>query len=639
MQLPSDNRRRWRSRGRHRPQGEIFRQRFLLLKALIVLLFGVLVLQLARMQIVEHDAYQARAEINRLRLIPDLPTRGLIFDRYGEQLVYNVPIFSAAVIPADVPKDQLGTVVAELSSITGVPSKEITEQILAALEGNNPFTPVVVQQNLDEATAFLLRERLPELPGVQVLVESMRSYPSGALAAALLGYVGRIDADEYASLENSGYQLNDRLGKTGVELIYESMLRGTTGYRQVEFDVLGREIRTIRSVPPRPGDNLVLSLDLDLQRQVEAILQDAMGDSKNGVAAVMDVRTGEMLAMVSLPSYDNNLLTDPVDEEAYLQLLNDPAKPLVNHAIAEVYPPGSTFKEITGSAALQEGVATPDTRITSRGFITVRSEYNPGEVYIYRDWAALGTLDFYGGLAQSSDVYYYYLSGGYFQDGVQVFRGLGAKRLAAYAREYGLGALTGIDLPGEAAGLVPDPTWKQETIHEPWTLGDTYNFGIGQGYLAITPLQLLRVTAAIANGGDVLVPHVLRGVIDEDGNILQRVEREVAHTLSISDQNLAVMREALRQAAEKGTAQSGASRFVTIAGKTGTAEFGPQPDEGEDHPTHGWYTGFAPFANPEIAVVVFLQQGKGGRDAGPVASQIFDYYFGRERLAEESLTP
>ena len=638
MQLPSGNRRRWRARSRKQPPEEIFQQRFLLLKALIVLLFGVLALQLWRMQVIEHDAYQARAEFNRLRIVPDLAARGLIYDRNGQQLVYNVPIFSAAVIPADVPDEQLAIVVAELSRITGVSAQEIDEGISAGRESNNPFSPVVVKPNLDEETAFLLRERLPELPGVQVLVESIRYYPSGALTSSLLGYVGRIDSDEYATLQGDGYQLNDRLGKTGVELIYESMLRGTPGYRQVEFNVVGREIRTIRSAPPRPASNLVLALDLNLQRRVEAILQEAMGDSLNAVAVVMDVHTGEVLAMVSLPGYDNNFLTDPVDAEAYSRLLNDPAKPLVNHAIAEIYPPGSTFKEVTGTAALQEGVATTSTRITSRGYITVPSEYNPGQVYIYRDWAALGTLDFYGGLARSSDVYYYYLSGGYFQNGQQVFRGLGAKRLAAYAREYGLGVPTGIDLPGEAAGLVPDPAWKEETIHEPWTLGDTYNFGIGQGYLALTPLQLLRVTAAVANGGDVLVPHVVREIVDEDGNIIQRVEPGVANRLSISDRNLAIMREALRQAADYGTAQSGASAFVTIAGKTGTAQFGQVLPNG-DQETHGWYTGFAPFANPQIAVVVFLEKGKGGGDAGPVASQIFDYYFWRQLLAEVDGSP
>jgi penicillin-binding protein 2 len=383
----------------------------------------------------------------------------------------------------------------------------------------------------------------------------------------------------------------------------------------------------------------VLSLDLDLQRHVTQYLQAAMGDSTNGVAIVMDVNTGELLAMVSLPSYDNNLLTDPVDEEALPRLLNDPAKPLVNRAIAEVHPPGSTFKQITGTAALQEGVATADTTITSLGSIRVEDEYVPGRYWVMRDWASLGTMNFYRGLAMSSDVYFYYLAGGFYQNGQEVFHGLGADRLAYYARDYGFGSLTGIDLPGEVTGLVPDPTWKEENIGEVWTLGDTYNFGIGQGYLTITPLQLVRATSAIANGGDLLEPHVLHEIVDEQGNVLQGAQRTVSHRLGVSDANLAIMREAMRQGAVYGPARTGASSQVTIAGKTGTAEFGRPLPDGSYAQSHAWYVGYAPFDNPQIAVVVFLEKGIGATNAGPVARQIFDYYFGRQHMAERQDTP
>ena len=633
MRLPPANNRRWRSRVQTDP-AETVRWRFLLLKALIVVLFGGLVLQLVRMQIVQHADYDARAQSNRLRTVPALPGRGLIYDSNGEQLVENLPIFSAAVVPADVPEEAFLTVVAGLSDVTGVPAQEIANKIAEAQVSNDPFTPVVVKTNLDDETAFRLRERQSELPGSQVLVESIRSYPQGDLIAHLLGYVGRIDAEEYAQLRDTGYQLNDRLGKAGVEYIYESALRGRPGYRLVEIDANGEEIQTIRSVEPRPAGSLVLSLDLDLQRRVTSILREAQGNSRNAVAIVMDVESGGILSMVSLPSYDNNILTDPVDQERLPALFDDPAKPLVNSAISEVRPPGSTFKQVTGTAALQEGVATADTTITSHGFITVQDAYNPNKVWVMRDWAALGTLDFYRGLAMSSDVYFYYLSGGYFEKGKELFRGLGAELLASYAREYGFGALTGIDLPGEAAGLVPDPAWKEETIDEVWTLGDTYNFGIGQGYLTVTPLQLLRVIVAIANGGDVLVPHVVREIVDEQGNVLRAMDREVAHELNISERNLAIMREALRQAAVYGPARTGASSRVNIAAKTGTAEFGQPLPDGTYPTSHAWYTAYAPFEDPEIAVVVFLEQGIGATHAGPVAKQIFDYYFDRQRLVE-----
>ena len=631
MQLPPTNHRRWRSRTPKPGTAEVSQRRFLLLKALIVLLFGVLALQLVRMQILEHKDYDARAESNRLRTIPILPARGLIYDRYGEQLVENLPIFSAAIIPADIPEEQFFTVLAGVSEITGVPVEEIAQEVVDAGESDDPFTPIIVKTDIDEQTAFRLRERQAALPGAQVLVESVRNYPEGALVSHMLGFVGRIDAQEYAELRSDGYQLNDRLGKASVEYTYESILRGAPGYKQVEIDAAGEEINTLRSVPPRAAGNLVLALDLDLQRKVTEILQGAMGNSLNAVSIVMDVHTGEIRAMVSLPSYDNNLLTVPVDQDALPALLNDPAKPMVNHAIAEVHPPGSTFKQVTGTAALQEGVAGPDTTITSYGSISVEDEYNPDRTWIMRDWAALGTMNFYRGLAMSSDVYFYYLSGGYFENGQELFHGLGAERLARYTREYGFGAPTGVDLPGEASGNVPDPAWKEETFGDVWTLGDTYNFGIGQGFLTVTPLQLIRVTAAIANGGNVLVPHVVSEVVDENGNVLREMEPEVAHKLSISDNNLSIMREALRQAAVYGPARTGASSQVTIAAKTGTAEFGLPLADGTYATSHAWFTAYAPFEDPEIAVVVFLERGIGATHAGPVAKQIFDYYFDRQR--------
>jgi len=632
MRLP-DNRRRWRSQSQELRPGELFQRRFLLLKALIVVLFGVLVLQLARMQIVDYASYHTRAENNRLRTIPVLPARGLVYDRNGEQLVSNQPIFSAAVVPADVPHDQLLPVVAGLAEITGIPPNEIASDIENAKK-KDPFTPLVVKPNIDDQTAFQLRERQSSLPGVQVLVESVRRYADGALVSDVLGFVGRIDEEEYADLKDDGYLLNDRLGKAGVEYSYESVLRGIAGYRIAEVDAAGKEVNALQTVDPRPAGNLVLSIDADLQRHVTQYLQAAMGSSQNASAIVMDVRTGELLSLVSLPAYDNNILTEPIDEARLDALFRDPAKPMVNHAIAEVNPPGSTFKMVTGTAALQEGVATTSTTITSHGSISVQDEYTPGRVWVMRDWAVLGTMDFYHGLAMSSDVYFYYLSGGYYQNGETLFDGLGATRLARYARDYGLGTPTGIDLPGEAAGNVPDPSWKEETVGEVWTLGDTYNFGIGQGYLTVTPLQLARITAAIANGGDLLTPRVAKQVEDDQGNVLQAFQTKVARKLSVSADNLTIMREAMRQAVVYGPARTGASSQVTIGGKTGTAEFGEQLANGRYVYSHAWYTGFAPYDNPEIAVVVFLEKGVGATNGGPVAKQIFDYYFQRQHLAE-----
>jgi penicillin-binding protein 2 len=359
-----------------------------------------------------------------------------------------------------------------------------------------------------------------------------------------------------------------------------------------------------------------------------------MGRSRNAAAVVIDPRNGEILAMVSLPTYDNNVFARGVDQAAITKLLEDPGKPLVNHAIAEMYPPGSTFKQITGLAALQEGIANPGTQVTSLGSIQVRNQFNPSILYTFRDWAALGTLDFYRGVAMSSDVYFYYLAGGYtdVNTGRDVFQGLGATRLAQWTRKFGLGAVTGIDLPGESEGLVPDPEWKEKAIGEVWTIGDTYNMGIGQGYVATTPLQMALVTAAIANGGDVLVPHVVREVRDAAGNVIVSPWRTIKNNLNVDPRNINVMREAMRQAVDTGTATTAKSRAVQAAGKTGTAEFGERRPDGS-YLEHGWFTGFAPFNNPEIAVAVFLEQGGGALTAAPVAAKIFDYYFTRQNVA------
>lgn len=634
MGLLGPERRRWRSAKRREtvsPSAEM-RTKLHLLRFLVLLLFGVLALQLVRMQIIHGDEYRQRAETNRLRVLTISPPRGLIYDRNGTPLVENVPGFSAVIVPADLPEDRQASVIREVAALLGVDAEKLTLKVMAGRNSNDPFRPVVVRDGLSERETFAVRERQAQWPGVQVLVEPVRHYPYGPLVSHVLGYVGRIDAEEYERFKHFGYQVDDRVGKTGVEYTYEADLRGVPGIQQAEIDATGRIVRTLGSREPTPGGNLVLSLDLDLQRKVTEILQAAAGPYQ-AAAVVMDVHTGEILALVSLPAYDNNIFSGKIDEDALQALLEDPRKPLVDHAIAERYPPGSTFKQVTGSAALQEGVATPSTTITSYGYITVPNQYDPSITYIFRDWAALGTLDFYGGLAMSSDVYFYYLAGGYYQNGVEVFHGLGPERLAAYARAFGLGSPTGIDLPGESPGLVPDPAWKQATFGEPWVLGDTYNFGIGQGYLAVTPIQMVRVTAAIANGGQVLRPHLLREVVDAQGNVIRRYGSAVDHVLPVDPSNLAVVREAMRQAVIWGSAKTGAVANVAVAGKTGTAEFGERFADGS-YLTHGWYTAFAPYEQPEIALAVFLERGGGAVDAGPVASKILDYYFNRQNVAE-----
>jgi penicillin-binding protein 2 len=610
------------------------REKIFYFALLVILLFGILTIQLARMQLVDGEKYALRADTNRLRQEPIPSTRGLIYDRDGTPLVENRPAFAAAIVAADVPKGDEMRISIAMQNFTGLPASEIAALIEERRNSNDPFTPVVIKDNLSNDTAFALREKLATLPGVRVVVDPIREYKEGELLSHIVGFVGPLDQEEFARLEGSGYSYADRIGKAGVELTYESLLRGVAGTRFVETDASGREIEVIDEQPAVSGKNVVLSIDIDLQRRVEELLRAGMGKSKNAAAIVLDVRSGDVLAMVSLPNYDSNIFSGEVDEKALERITLDPAKPMLNHAISEMYAPGSTFKQITGTAALQEGVANAGTQIFSPGYLDVENEYIPGKFDRFRDWRSdLGTMNFYRGLAMSSDVYFYYLSGGYIEDGKLKFQGLGVDRLAGWAERFGLGQSTGIDLPGESEGLVPNSAWKQDTIGEGWLLGDTYNFGIGQGYVAATPLQMVLVTAAIANGGNVLIPHVVKELTDAEGRSIALKRSTVKRSLNVDARNINIMREAMRQSVADGAAFTGAVRNVVVAGKTGTAEFGEEIAPGR-YKEHGWFTGFAPFNNPEIAVVVFTEEGNGQGTAAPIASRIIDFYFNQLHLAE-----
>lgn len=613
-------------RSRHSGNGR-GEPRLTALRIVIALMLLTLVGQLFHLQIVKGGEYRERAEINRLRPVPVPASRGLIYDRQGKVLVENVPRFSAAVVPGDVPQDKAATIYRRLSSILGVPAGDIEKAVKQGQERAGAFTPVVIKENLPQEVAFTLKEELRDLPGARLRVDAQRRYPAGDYLSHILGYVGTISQEDLKQLKNQGYQINDQIGKSGLELAYEEYLRGQPGLQRVEVDATGRQLRVVETEPPRPGYSLILSLDLDLQARATKILQET---SRGGAAAaiVMDVNTGGILALVSLPTYDNNRIARGVSDEELKALLEDPAKPLVNHAMSEMYPPGSIFKIITGVAALQEKVATPSTVITSRGYITVDNQFDPNVTYVLRDWAALGKLNFYSGVAMSSDVYFYCLAGGCSREGIE---GLGAERLARYARAFGLGNTTGIDLPSESAGLVPDPDWKEKTFgpSDPWVVGDTYHFGIGQGFLTVTPLQMVTATAAIANGGTRLRPKLVQEVVDIDGKKLLSSQQEARSKVPVDKENLAIMREAMRQAVDWGTARTAKVQGITVAGKTGTAEFGQRRPDGS-YPTHGWFVGFAPFDNPQVAIVVFHQLGNGAETAAPAAARILDYYFHRE---------
>jgi penicillin-binding protein 2 len=598
---------------------------------MIILMFGALILQLINLQIIRGDEFKQRAEINALREIPLPSSRGLIFDRNGQPVVQNSARFSAAILPGDLPDRGEAAVYRRVSSVLGVPTEEIDRRVREGIDSQGEYSPAVIKEDIDRDAALVLMELAPHAPGLQVITEPSRRYLSGSLLSHVLGYTGPISAEEHAELQDAGYLMQDFIGKTGVEAQYETELRGKPGKKLIEVDAAGRELKVISERRPIDGSNLVLSIDLDLQRKAAEVLNEYARGSDTAAAAVMDVKTGELLAMVSQPGFDNNVFSGPLSDDTLASLVDSPGKPLVNHLIADRYAPGSTFKTIVGAAALQEGVAAPWTTITSRGYITVENEFDPNVVYVYPDWATLGALDFYGGIAMSSNVYFYYLAGGKPDEG---FRGLGEDKVAEYARMFGFGEPTGVDLPGESPGLVPDAAWKDESIGEPWTLGDTYNFGIGQGYVAATPLQVLTAALAIANGGDLVTPRVVKELQDSRGKTLESNEAELRKEVPIADEHLGTLRAAMRRSVTDGVARHAAIAGVEVAGKTGTAEFGPRLTNGK-YETHGWFVGFAPYNDPQIAIVVFVQRGSGGDDASPAAAKILDFYFNGARLASQ----
>ncbi|MGE5262720.1 MAG: penicillin-binding protein 2 [Acidobacteriota bacterium] len=631
---------------------------FRLLRIGIIIAFAILILQLAQVQLVQGSYYHDEANRNRFRLVQTDALRGIIYDRNGKILVRNVPSFSVSIVPADLPASQEERVFAELATLLNIPIDTVVENTSTDAVGRlpltldrivtpptrkpglreliekgrrDPFSPTLIKTNVPREVAFTLEERHLDFPGIQVDLEPVRQYVEGPLLAHILGYTGRIPLETYDDYKDQGYAPTDRVGLTGLEYTYESDLRGTKGRRYIEVDVQGREVYSLGEEKPVAGSNLVLTIDDEFQKTVEKILEKTLRTShaKQAVAVALDPRNGDVLAMVNLPSYDNNLFATGISVDDYTNLAQDPLHPLVNHAITGQYPPGSTFKLIPASAALQERVLDINTRIQTPGTIWVPNRFFEGDLsraQPFYDWykPGFGSLTIRQGIAESSDVFFYKLAGGEYPD---FDSGLGEERLAAYARMFGIGELTNIDIPGEAKGLVPDPTWKRKQIGDIWTVGDTYNMGIGQGYVLATPLQVANYTAIVANGGTLYKPQLVHAVTDPAGSIIRKIDPQVIRRVAVDPQNLAIVREGMRLGVTGGTSVNANLAALSVAAKTGTAEYyGPKVN---GHlPTHAWFTAFAPYDNPQIVVTVFVAGGgEGSSVAAPAATDMLRAYF------------
>jgi len=603
------------------PQQEIhrFRGRLLVAGLVVLVMFGLLFARFVYLQVIQHSHYDTLAESNRIAIAPVVPNRGLIVDRNGVELAHNFSAYTLEITPAKV--SNLDALIDELATVVDIAPKD-RKRFRKLLDESKNFESLPIRNRLtDEEVARFSVNRF-RFPGVEIKARLFRHYPHRDLTAHIVGYIGRINSKDVEELERAeqtaNYRGTDHIGKMGLEQNYERLLHGTTGFEQVEVDAGGRAVRTLSRIPPTSGDNLVLSLDLKLQE----IAWQAFGD-RRGALVALEPNTGAVLAFVSKPGFDPNLFVDGIDPQSWESLIKSPDRPMTNRALQGQYPPGSTFKPFMALAGLALGKRSPHYAISDPGFFTL-----PGVAHQYRDWkkGGHGVVDLHRSLVISCDTYYYGLA-----------TELGIDNIHNYVRQFGLGAKTGIDLPGEMPGILPSTEWKMRRYKQKWFAGDTVSVGIGQGYNIATPLQLAHSTAVLAANGKAYRPQMVSHVRDaRDGN-LRPMPAELVRSVSIAPEHLQRVRAAMVDVTRPGgtAAQAGAGAPYSFAGKTGTAQVvaikqGESYDERrvqERHRDHAWFIAFAPAENPTIALVVLVENGgHGSSAAAPIARQVFDYW-------------
>lgn len=581
---------------------------------IVVGVFFLLLLRLWTFQIIRGEHYRNLSENNRFRLEDVIAPRGMILDRQGRILVDNRSAFNLAIIPEDV-KD-LEKTLDHLREILDFDHSNSMEKLSFARSGA-PFRPVVIKEEMTRDELAVVETHRYYLPGVVVQVQPKRSYEVPSFAAHLLGYLGEIGQRQLKELNHLDYKPGDFLGKYGVEMKWEEFLKGHRGGRQVEVDSAGRRLRTLQEVSPVPGHNLVLTLDSRLQ----LIAEDALKGQAGAIVA-MNPDNGDILAMVSSPSFDQNQFVIGLTSEEWQAIVNDPLHPLTNKTIQGQYPPGSTFKPVVLAAALEKGFVNPDTSFDCWG------RYRLGN-QTYRCWrkGGHGQLDLYEALVRSCDIYFY-----------QLGQKVGVDLMAEYARRFGLGSKTHIQLGNEALGLVPTSEWKQRRFGIPWQKGEDLVVAIGQGFVLVTPIQMALFYSSIANGGKLVKPRVVQRVEDADGNIVKTIESEIRKEQVIRPSTLFFLQKALTGVVQEpfGTGRAARQEGIKVAGKTGTAQvvrMGEDEDENIDEGPyefrdHAWFLAFAPLEEPEILVAVLVEHGgHGGSAAAPIAREVMKEYF------------
>ena len=597
---------------------EALRRRVRVLLTAILVGFFLLLARTWHLQVIQGDYFLHLSENNRLRSLRTQSLRGKILDRHGHVLADNRPAFTLMAIPEDLPPpDQLSTFLQTLNI-------EVAPEVFKLRRSMMAFKPVPIKRDVPRDQVAYFAEHRMDFPGLFLEVEPLRSYPYGSFAAHLLGYLGEISESQLQRAKNDGYQPGDLVGQYGLERTHEAILRGQHGVRQVEIDALGREMQLMAARDPKPGANLVLTLDLQLQQLAEQLLEE-----HTGVIIALDPRTGQILAMASSPAFDPNTFATHLSKAQWTTLTTNPKRPLNNRALQGQYPPGSIFKIVTALAALEESVVTPQKAQFCPGSYTYGSR-------TFRDWKSggHGTMNLRQALIESCDVYFYHVG-----------QELGVDRIARHARAFGLGQATGFAPESEKGGLIPSTQWKRHARGQPWYAGETLSVAIGQGYVLFTPLQAVNMMAAVANGGTVYKPYVVLRQERADGSVHETAP-EVLHRLQVKPQHLALVRQSLWGVVNdpKGTGKKAYHEHIAIAGKTGTAQVMRLPEHNgprqrqeqvpERYRDHAWFVAFAPFEAPTIAVVIMIEHaGKGGSQFAERAKTLIHAHLQRYPVA------
>ncbi|NIQ03429.1 MAG: penicillin-binding protein 2 [Nitrospinaceae bacterium] len=594
---------------------------------LVIVCFLGLWLRVWYLQVLKGADFMGLSENNRVRMVSLPSYRGEITDRNGVTLVSIRPSFNLYVTPEDT-HDLKATLEILKDQIDFDP-----EKLTSNIRNSPPFADVLIKADIDRSKVAFIEENNGLLPGIHLKVEPLRDYLYQDLASHIFGYLGEINKDKLK--EAVGYRMGDMVGKEGIEFLYESDMKGKKGYKEIEVDVSGRELTTLRKKPPQSGHHLVLTLDLRIQKVVEQLMTGTEEEPINGAVVVMKVQTGEILAMTSKPSFDPNLFASGISVREWRKLLLNNQHPLQNKAIDGQYPPGSVYKIVAALAVLEEKIMTPEATVFCPGYFRMGRG-------IYRCWnrGGHGAMNLHDALVQSCDVYFY-----------TVGHRLGVDTLGRYARMLGFGDLTHVNLIGEKPGLVPTKEWKLNMRKEAWLPGETISLSIGQGFNLVTPIQQARMMAAVTNGGMLLKPYLVKQIKDKDGRVVRDIFPTILQKVESRPETLTAIQEALLGVVngKRGTGWRARLKNIKMAGKTGTAQvvrLKVSMDNKEEKTPyqfrdHAWFVGFAPYENPEIAIAVIVEHGgHGGSAAAPIFRKIvetYNKYYPIESKKEEPL--